>query len=58
MFYMYNIIVSYDYRDFEIHITIMIFILGRDDEDSKDSWLFTGALYNGYGPPKGFCFDQ
>ena len=56
---MYNIIiVSYDYRDFEIHITIMIFILGRDDEDSKDSWLFTGALYNGYGPPKGFCFDQ
>ena len=57
MFCMYNTIVSY-YRDFEIHITIMIFILGRDDEDSKDSWLFTGALYNGYGPPKGFCFDQ
>ena len=55
MFYMNNLIVSYD---FEIHITIMIFILGRDDEDSKDSWLFTGALYNGYGPPKGFCFDQ
>jgi lysosomal alpha-mannosidase len=21
------------------------------------SWLFTGALYNGYGPPDGFCFD-
>ena len=23
----------------------------------KSSWLFTGALYNGYGPPEGFCFD-
>ena len=24
----------------------------------KSSWLFTGALFNGYGPPKGFCFDE
>ena len=24
----------------------------------KSSWLFTGALYNGYGPPDGFCFDR
>ena len=47
-----------NYLDFEIHINMIIFVLGRDDEDSKDSWLFTGALYNGYGPPKGFCFDQ
>ena len=21
------------------------------------SSLFTGVLYNGYGPPSGFCFD-
>lgn len=20
--------------------------------------IFTGVLYNGYGPPEGFCFDQ
>ena len=24
----------------------------------QSSWLFTGALFNGYGPPKGFCFDD
>ena len=47
-----------NYLDFVIHINTIIFVLGRDDEDSKDSWLFTVALYNGYGPPKGFCFDQ
>ncbi|KAL7642572.1 UNVERIFIED_CONTAM: hypothetical protein RMT77_007133 [Armadillidium vulgare] len=23
----------------------------------EESWLFTGALPNGYSPPKGFCFD-
>ena len=23
----------------------------------KSSDLFTGALFNGYGPPQGFCFD-
>lgn len=21
------------------------------------SWLFTGALFNGYNPPDGYCFD-
>lgn len=25
--------------------------------DLEDSDLFTGALYNNYGPPNGFCFD-
>jgi lysosomal alpha-mannosidase len=24
----------------------------------QSSWLFTGALFNGYGPPEGFCFDD
>ncbi|KAB7502024.1 Lysosomal alpha-mannosidase [Armadillidium nasatum] len=23
----------------------------------EESWIFTGALPNGYSPPKGFCFD-
>jgi len=23
----------------------------------RQSWLFTGILPNGYGPPGGFCFD-
>jgi len=23
----------------------------------KSSWLFTGALFNGYNPPDGYCFD-
>ena len=27
------------------------------DALGKSSWLMTGALYNGYGPPSGFCFD-
>ena len=27
------------------------------DSLGQSSWLFTGALYNGYGPPAGFCFD-
>ena len=27
------------------------------DSLGTSSWLFTGALYNGYGPPDGFCFD-
>jgi len=24
----------------------------------KDSQIFTGVNYNGYGPPGGFCFDD
>ena len=24
----------------------------------QSSLLFTGALFNGYGPPEGFCFDD
>lgn len=28
------------------------------DSLGKSSWLFTGALFNGYGPPDGFCFDD
>ena len=24
----------------------------------KDSQIFTGVTYNGYGPPGGFCFDD
>ena len=39
-------------------------LLSKDDEkvhvffpvDKAD--LFTGVLYNGYGPPGGFCWDQ
>ncbi|XP_059093937.1 lysosomal alpha-mannosidase-like [Tigriopus californicus] len=27
------------------------------DSLGKSSWLFTGALFNGYSPPRGFCFD-
>ena len=27
------------------------------DTLGDSSWLFTGALFNGYGPPEGFCFD-
>ncbi len=27
------------------------------DSLGKSSWIFTGALYNCYSPPKGFCFD-
>ncbi len=27
------------------------------DSLGESSWLLTGALYNGYGPPNGFCFD-
>jgi lysosomal alpha-mannosidase len=27
------------------------------DSLGSSSWLFTGALFNGYSPPKGFCFD-
>jgi hypothetical protein len=23
----------------------------------RQSWLFTGILPNGYGPPSGFCYD-
>jgi hypothetical protein len=23
----------------------------------RQSWLFTGVLPNGYGPPGGFCYD-
>ena len=28
------------------------------DSLGKSSWLFTGALFNGYNPPDGFCFDS
>ena len=27
------------------------------DSLGKSSWLLTGALFNGYNPPNGFCFD-
>jgi len=30
---------------------------GSPNNLGKTSWLFTGALRNGYNPPDGFCFD-
>lgn len=33
-----------------------VFFSGSDSL-GESSWLFTGAMYNGYGPPGGFCFD-
>ncbi|KAF6207869.1 hypothetical protein GE061_016318 [Apolygus lucorum] len=28
-----------------------------ENDDSEDSRLFTGVMYNTYSPPNGFCFD-
>ncbi|CAG7723264.1 unnamed protein product [Allacma fusca] len=30
---------------------------GSPNNLGKDSWLFSGALFNGYNPPDGYCFD-
>ena len=35
----------------------MEMVWNGSDVLGNSSWLFTGALFNGYGPPKGFCFD-
>lgn len=36
----------------------MEFLWEGSDDLGKSSDLFTGVLYNGYGPPGGFCFDD
>ncbi|CAL8126674.1 unnamed protein product [Orchesella dallaii] len=49
-----------DYQDKEFrkqnHDMEMIWD-GSPNNLGNASWLFTGALYNGYNPPDGYCFD-
>ncbi len=49
-----------DYDDYQIrknHSTLQM-VWKPSVIDGVDTDLFTGILYNGYGPPHGFCFDH
>lgn len=48
-----------DYQDKEERLRVknMETIWKGSDSLGKSSWLFTGALFNNYSPPRGFCFD-
>ena len=49
---------DYADKDKRIEGKSMEMIWKASESLKKSSWLFTGALRNGYGPPKGFCFDE
>ena len=48
---------DYADKDKRLKDKTMEMIWQASDTLGQSSWLFTGALYNGYGPPGGFCFD-
>ena len=49
-----------DYADKDIRMKdkSMELIWKASESLNDSSRLFTGILFNGYGPPKGFCFDD
>lgn len=45
-------------KDVRLNQTNMEFVWrGSPNNLGEDAQLFTGVLYNGYGPPSGFCWD-
>ena len=48
-----------DYADKHLRLnTSTMEMIWRGSQSLKEaSDIFTGVLYNGYGAPKGFCFD-
>ena len=49
---------DYADKDKRLKDKTMEFMWEASSSLGESSWLFTGALYNGYGPPEGFCFDR
>ena len=49
---------DYADKDKRIKQKSMEMIWKASESLGDSSSLFTGALFNGYGPPKGFCFDE
>ena len=49
---------DYDDKNKRLRDKTMEMVWQASSSLGKSSWLFTGALYNGYGPPNGFCFDE
>ena len=49
---------DYADKDKRLKDKMMEFMWEASSSLGESSWLFTGALYNGYGPPEGFCFDR
>ena len=49
---------DYADKDKRLNDKTMEMVWEASESLGQSSWLFTGALYNGYGPPGGFCFDE
>ena len=51
----------FDYNDKEIRLkqsTMELVWRPSNNLQSSSVDIFTSILYSGYGPPKGFCFDE
>ena len=51
----------FDYNDKEIRLnqsTMELIWRGSNNLKPPSADIFTSILYKGYGPPKGFCFDE
>ena len=56
-----NFFWRFDYNDKQIRLnesTMELIWRGSNSLKSPSADIFTSILYNGYGPPKGFCFDE
>ncbi len=49
-----------DYNDYQLRVnsSTLQMVWRSSPIFGSSSDLFTGILYNGYGPPHGFCFDH
>ena len=49
---------DYDDREHRLKDKQMEIVWRGSQSLGKQTEIFTSILYNGYGPPAGFCFDQ
>lgn len=47
-----------DYQDYDKRLRESTMQMVWRPNGIQENDLFTGVLYNGYGPPPGFCFDH
>lgn len=50
--------IDYDDKKYRLKDKEMEMIWRGSASLGQQTQIFTGVLYNGYGPPGGFCFDQ
>ena len=50
--------IDYDDKKHRLNDKRMEMVWRGSETLGQTTEIFTGVLYDGYGPPKGFCFDE